>query len=174
MSVKLPLTGTGNIAGGAEVLFDSLGPGLAKGRITLLLGWCIPTLAGHLLQVTFGIIVSFKLPIARAGNTTWFAKGFFGGLDVGLRGALILPDLFFDGGSHSLELLGGEVENSADHAVCQGAVTTKAMIREQGSIPGTTVFHSIVSGIGNHCPEQEAECSFQCSEQNAESWYICS
>jgi hypothetical protein len=89
VSVKLPLAGAGNVAGAAKVLFDSLGLGLANRRVTLLLGRCIPTLAGHLLQVTFGFIVSFKLPIALAEHTTGLAKVLFGGLDVGLGGALI-------------------------------------------------------------------------------------
>jgi hypothetical protein len=74
MSVKLPLAGAGNIAGAAKILFDSYGLGLANRRSTLLLGWCILTLEGHLLQVTFGFFVSFKHPIALAGHTTGLAK----------------------------------------------------------------------------------------------------
>jgi hypothetical protein len=54
VSVKLPLAGAGKLAGAAKVLFGRLGLGLANRRVTLLLGWCIPTLAGNLLQVLSG------------------------------------------------------------------------------------------------------------------------
>lgn len=59
--VELPLAGTGDIAGAAKVLFGSHGLVLFDRRGTLLLGWCIPTLAVNLLQVAFGCIVSCKL-----------------------------------------------------------------------------------------------------------------
>lgn len=61
--------------------------------------------------------MSLELPIALAGHTTGLAKVLFGGLDVGGGGVLILPDLCFDVGGDSLELLTRQTEISVDHAV---------------------------------------------------------